>query len=270
MSIWEAILLGIVQGATEFLPISSDGHLVLVPEILNLTHPDLVFIGFVHLATLIAILVYFRKDLWAIIRAVLAGLLARRPLATTEARLGWYIVAGSILVGIVGLTLKDFFESVFASPLLAAIFMLFNAGILVLGERLKTGTKSLATMSWLDAILIGSAQILALLPGISRSGTTITGGLIRGLDRPTAARFAFLVGIPAILAAGLLSLYELLTAEPLYSWSVYIAAFLAAAIAGYLCISFLLSWVRQHSLYIFAFYCAAVGSIYLLIVLLQG
>jgi undecaprenyl-diphosphatase len=268
MTIWEAILLGIVQGATEFLPISSDGHLILVPEIFDLTHPDLVFIGFVHLATLIAIVVYFRKDLWAIIRAVLSGLLERRPLATTEARLGWYIAAGSILVGIVGLTLKDFFASIFASPVLAAVFLLVNAGILVLGERLKSGVKSLATMTWLDAILIGSAQILALLPGISRSGTTITTGLIRGLDRSTAARFAFLIGVPAILAAGLLSVYELLTAEPLYSWNIYIAAFLAAAISGYLCIAFLLSWVRQHSLYLFAVYGAAVGGIYLLVTLL--
>jgi undecaprenyl-diphosphatase len=267
MSIWEAIILGIVQGATEFLPISSDGHLVLVPEIFNLTHPDLVFIGLVHLATLIAILVYFRKDLWGIIRAVLAGLVERRPLATTEARLGWYIVAGSIFVGIVGIALKDFFEQVFASPILAGVFMIFNGGILFLGERFKTGTKTLAMMTWLDAILIGSAQILALLPGISRSGMTITTGLLRGLDRPTAARFAFLIGIPAILAAGLLSVYELLTAEPLYSWSVYIAAFLAAAISGYLCISFLLSWVRKHSLYIFAIYCVVVGTIFLLLTL---
>jgi undecaprenyl-diphosphatase len=267
MSIWEAIILGIVQGATEFLPISSDGHLVLVPEIFNLTHPDLVFIGLVHLATLIAILVYFRKDLWGIIRAVLAGLVERRPLATTEARLGWYIVAGSILVGIVGIALKDFFAQVFASPILAGVFLILNGGILFLGERFKTGTKTLETMSWLDAILIGSVQILALLPGISRSGTTITTGLLRGLDRPTAARFAFLIGVPAIFAAGLLSVYELLTAEPLYSGSVYIAAFLAAAISGYLCISFLLSWVRNHSLYIFAIYCVIVGTIFLLFTL---
>lgn len=268
MSIWEAIILGIVQGATEFLPISSDGHLVLVPDIFNLTQPDLVFIGLVHLATLIAILVYFRKDLWDIIRAVLAGLAERRPLAAPNARLGWYIVAGSVLVGVVGLMFKDFFEEVFASPLLAGVFLVFNGGILFLGERLKTGTKALDRITLLDAIVIGAVQILALLPGISRSGTTITAGLIRGLDRPTAARFAFLIGVPPILAAGLLSVYELLTADLLYSWGVYLSAFIAATLSGYFCISFLLSWVRQHSLYVFAIYCVVVGTIYLLFTLL--
>jgi undecaprenyl-diphosphatase len=257
-----------VQGATEFLPISSDGHLVLLPEIFNLTQPDLVFIGLVHLATLIAILVYFRKDLWEITRAVLSGLAQRRPLATTEARLGWYIVAGSIFVGIVGLGLKDFFEEAFTSPTLAAAFLILNAGILVLGERLKSGTKTLAMMTRLDAILIGSAQIIALLPGISRSGSTITTGLIRGLDRATAARFAFLIGVPPILAAGLLALYELFSAEVTQGWAIYIAAFLAAMTTGYLCISFLLSWVKRHSLYAFAVYCAAVGIIYLLVTFL--
>jgi undecaprenyl-diphosphatase len=268
MTIWEAIILGIVQGATEFLPISSDGHLVLVPDIFNLTQPDLVFIGLVHLATLIAILVYFRQDLWGILRAVIGGLLERRPLATTEARLGWYIAAGSLFVGVAGLALKDFFEQLFASPLLAGLFLIVNGGILFLGERLQRGTKTLETMTWLDALVIGTVQIAALLPGISRSGTTITAGLVRGLDRPTAARFAFLIGVPAILAAGLLAVYELLTAELLYSWGVYLAAFLAATFSGYLCISFLLSWVRQHSLYLFAIYCVVVGASYTLLTLL--
>jgi undecaprenyl-diphosphatase len=268
MSIWEAILLGIVQGATEFLPISSDGHLVLIPDILNLTQPDLVFIGLIHLGTLIAVLAYFRHDLWTIIRGFLSALWQRRPLATTEARLGWFILVGSIPVGVVGLTLKDLFERVFGAPPVAAFFLLVTAALLVLGERLKTGTKTLATIGWLDALIIGFSQVLALLPGLSRSGSTITGGLVRGLDRPTAARFSFLLGVPAVLAAGLLSVYDALTMEATYELTVYIAAFLAATIAGFACIHLLLAFVKKHSLYVFAFYCAVFGSIYLLVTLL--
>ncbi|MBK8987058.1 MAG: UDP-diphosphatase [Chloroflexi bacterium] len=271
MSIIEAIFLGILQGATEFLPISSSGHLVLIPVIFAITPPDLPLIGLVHLGTLVAVLIYFRRDLWQIVTAVLRGLAQRQPLGTTEARLGWFIVAGSVPAALAGFLLADFFDSVFGQPNWAAFFLLVTAVLLVIGERVISGKKTFATMTWLDAIIIGLFQMVALFPGVSRSGSTIVGGLLRGFDRPTAARYSFLLGVPVILGAGLLSLLDIVTAEVMvYSTAVYLAAFLAAAISGYACIAFLLNWLRSHSLYIFAAYTALLGGGYLLFSLLGG
>ena len=265
MSLLEAILIGIIQGATEFLPISSDGHLVLVPAVFGLTQPDLVLIGLVHAGTLLAILSYFWRDLIAIARDVLAGLAQRQPLATPNARLGYFMLLGSIPAGIVGLLALDFFEAQFGSPTVAAAGLLVTAAFLVIGERLKSGTKSLDRLTWLDALIIGSFQVLALFPGISRSGTTIAAGLGRGLDRPTAARFSFLVGLPAIAGAGLLSIIDIFSAQGSLPMGHYAAAFVAAAVVGYGCIAFLLNWLKRHTLYPFAIYCAVAGLLYLLL-----
>ena len=238
MNIFEAIILGIIQGATEFLPISSSGHLVLLPTIFNLTSPDLAMTGLVHLGSLMAVLIYFRQDLWQIITAVLIGLRDRQPLATTHSRLGWYIIAGSVPAATAGFLLENFFATVFAEPLWAAFFLLITAVLLVTGERMLSGNKSFDTMTWRDAIIIGLFQMMALLPGVSRSGSTIVGGLVRGLDRSTSARFSFLLGTPVILGAGLLSVLDIVTApQQIYSTGVYVAAFLAAGVSGYICIT---------------------------------
>jgi undecaprenyl-diphosphatase len=265
MSIIEAIILGIIQGATEFLPVSSSGHLVLLPTIFNMTQPDLTMVGLVHLGSLLAVLIYFRQDLWHIITAVLAGLRDRDPMGTTNSRLGWFIVVGCIPAAVTGFLLEDFFDSIFSQPTWAAFFLLVTAGLLVLGEKLMSGDKSFDTMTWSDTIVIGLFQTLALFPGISRSGSTIVGGLLRGLDRSMAARYSFLLGVPVILGAGLLSIIDIAT-EPVLTTSIaaYAAAFASAALVGYICIYFLLSWVRNHSLYIFAVYCALLGGGYLL------
>jgi undecaprenyl-diphosphatase len=268
MSLLEAIIIGIIQGATEFLPISSDGHLVLIPAVFGLSQPDLVLIGLVHAGTLVAILGYFARDLLTIGRAWLAGLVSRRPVATADARLGWFMLLGSLPAAVVGLGLKDFFERQFQSPTVAAAGLLVTAAFLVIGERLLRGTKTLDRLTAIDTLIIGSFQVLALLPGVSRSGTTIAAGLWRGLDRPTAARFSFLVGLPAIAGAGLLSIIDIFSANGSLPATHYVAAFLAAAITGYLCIAFLLSWVKRHSLYLFAVYCAVVGTLYLLVTLI--
>ena len=265
MSIVEAIILGIIQGATEFLPISSSGHLVLLPEIFGWGAADLTLIGIVHLGTLVAILIYFWRDLWQILAAVLTGIRRRELMGTTDARLGWLIVIGSIPAVIAGLLLQDFFEQVFAAPQAAAFFLLVTAVLLVIGEKMLSGDKSAGQMDWKDAGIIGLFQSLALFPGLSRSGSTIVGGLLRGLDRPTATRFSFLLGIPAFLGAGLLSIKDIVTAPAMpYTTAVYAAGFLSAAVVGYVCIYSLLRWVRTHSLYIFAVYCALLGGGYLL------
>ncbi len=265
MNIIEAIILGIIQGATEFLPISSSGHLVLLPVIFKMTPPDLTMVGLVHLGSLLAVLVYFRRDLWEIVTAVLAGLRERKPMNSTQSRLGWYIVVGCIPAAVTGLLLEDFFDSMFSQPVWVGFFLLVTAGLLVLGEKLLSGEKSFGTMTWTDTLVIGLFQTLALFPGLSRSGSTIVGGLLRGLDRSLAARYSFLLGVPVILGAGLLSLVDIATTPQLTtSLAAYAAAFISAALVGYLCIYFLLSWVRTHSLYIFAVYCALLGSGYLL------
>jgi undecaprenyl-diphosphatase len=265
MKLMEAILLGVIQGATEFLPISSSGHLVLLPEILGITRPDLSMAGLVHAGTLLAVLIYFRRDIWAILTAVWRGLADRQPWAEAESRLGWLILLGTVPVGIAGLTLNDFFERVFGAPAIVAGFLLVTAVLLVIGERQLTGEKLLANMTWADALIVGGFQLLALFPGLSRSGSTIIGGLLRGFDRPTATRFSFLIGIPAIAAAGLLSILEIFTVtEAAYGLLIYLAAFFAAAISGYLCIHLLLTWVKNHGLYIFAAYCALFGTLFLI------
>ncbi len=264
MSIIEAIILGIIQGATEFLPISSSGHLILLPTIFDITVPDLTMIAVLHLGSLLAVLFYFRRDLWAILTAVLRGLVDKKPLATTEARWGWLIVVGTIPAALLGFLFADSLEAIFGSPQAAAFFLLITAVLLVAGEQMLSGAKTDASMNWKDAAVIGFFQALALFPGISRSGSTIVGGLNRGLDRPTATRFSFLLSIPVILAAGLFSLLDLTTAAISYEPLIYIVGFLAAALTGYLCIYFLLRWVRRHSLIIFAVYCALLGGGFLL------
>ncbi len=265
MSLIEAVILGVLQGATEFLPISSSGHLVLVPAILKWPPASLSLVAIVHQGTLVAVLVYFWRDLWEMITAVLQGIRQRQPLATAESRLGWFIVLGSIPAGIVGLALESFFEEAFGTPKIAAAFLLVTAVLLIVGEKLLSGKKSLSQITWLDALIVGLFQTFALFPGVSRSGSTITAGLWRGLDRAAAARFSFLLGIPAILGAGLLSALDILRAGDLAAQLPLLAAgFVAAAISGYLCIHFLLTWLRRHSLYPFAIYCAALGTLYLI------
>ncbi len=271
MSIIEAIIIGIIQGATEFLPISSSGHLVLLPELFNMTNPDLTLIGLVHAGTLLAVLIYFRQDLWNIATAVLRDLFQRQPFASSDARLGWFIVVGSIPVALIGLPFSGFFEEVFSSPRMAAGFLLVTAVLLVMGERMLSGKKELPQITWTDAIVVGLFQVMALFPGVSRSGSTIVGGLARGLDRSAAARFSFLIGIPAILGAGLQAILEIFSAENNgFSASVYLVAFMAAAVSGYACIHWLLTWVKNHTLYGFAAYVTLFSLLFLLISFLGG
>ena len=266
MTILEAILLGIVQGATEFLPVSSSGHTILIPDLLGLPEPGLLLISIAHQGTLLAVLVYFWRELWSIVRGVLGSLWEGALLGSGEARLGWQIVLGSIPIAIAGLTLEAFFEEVFAAPLYAALFLLGTALLLIIGERLVSGHKALAEITWADALIVGLVQTIALFPGISRSGSTITAALGRGLERDTAARFSFLLSIPAVLGAGLLALLDIVEAGTLGAQlPVYAATFLAAAATGYASIHFLLTWLREHTLYLFAAYTAAFGLLYLLL-----
>ena len=270
MNVLEAVFLGIVQGATEFLPVSSSGHLVLLPWLLNIAEPGLAFSAILHWGTVFAVLVFFREDLMRILAAGWKSL-GTRSLEDADARLGWWIVIGTIPAVVLGLLFKDVFEQLFGRPRTVALFLIATAGLLFVSERISEKLRSTADLNWRDAILIGLAQALAITPGISRSGATIAAGLVLGLRREDATRYSFLLGIPAILGAGLLSLLDLFSAGMLsQQWPGMLGGFLAAAFTGYMAIRWLLSYVRNHSLNIFAFYCVLAGCSMFVVSLLRG
>lgn len=268
MTIIQSIFLGIVQGLTEFLPISSSGHLVLVPFLLEWEIPPyqaFVFDVLVQVATLIAVLAFFWKDFYVILRGMYRGLRRRQPFETQPARLGWYLLVSTIPAAIAGLLLKDIVEKAFANPLMTAFALLGTAVLLVIAERIGKRQRILESVTWLDALIIGFYQILALFPGLSRSGSTIAGGMTRDLDRPAAARFSFLMAVPIMLAAGVLATLDLMAIPDLGAiLPVFIPGFIAAAVVGYLAIGWLISFLTRYSLYFFAVYCAVVGVIVLL------
>ncbi len=259
MSVIQAIVMGVLQGLTEFLPISSSGHLVIVPWLLGWPAASLTFDALVHWGTLFAVLIYFRQDVVYYVRAALISLL-RRSLDVPGARVAWAIAVGTLPGMVAGMTLESQFERLFHAPRVAAAFLLVTAVILALSEWVGQRTRPLNSVSLVDGLLIGIGQALAITPGISRSGTTIAVGLSRGLERDAAARFSFLLGIPIILGAGLFQLKDVVMAtnqhEPLLMLSL---GFGAALISGYLAIHSLLRYVQRHSLFVFAGYCALVG-----------
>lgn len=260
----KAIVLGIVQGATEFIPVSSSGHLVIVPWLLGWAPSSLLFDTMLHWGTLLSIAVIFWRDFLQMITQTLRSIVTR-SLDNMYARLGWFIIVGSIPAAVTGLLFKDFFETLFASPTAAALFLLVTALLLVSSElmmRYAEKLRSLETMGWLDAILIGLFQAVALAPGISRSGTTIAAGLARGIRREDAARYSFLLGTPAFFGAGLLQLLETMD-EPTELLAaqapLLVVGFIASAISGFIAIRFLLAYLRTRPLYPFAVYCVIVS-----------
>jgi undecaprenyl-diphosphatase len=263
MTIIQSIILGIVQGITEFVPVSSSGHLVLTPYIFGWDIPEqdaFVFNVLVQVGTIVAVILYFWKDLAEIITGFVQGLVKRDPFGTLSSRLGWYIILATIPASIAGLLLRSSIESAFNSPVATAIFLLLTALLLLLAERAGSRRRTLQDLTWRDALLIGIFQILALFPGVSRSGATITGGMMSSLDRPTAARFSFLMSIPIMLAAGGLAFLDLLQI-PDYARLLppFIAGFITSTIAGMLAIHWLLRYLARRPLYIFAVYCVFVS-----------
>jgi undecaprenyl-diphosphatase len=268
MTLLQSIILGIIQGLTEFVPISSSAHLVIAPYLFGWhipTQDAFIFDVLVQLGTLLAVIVYFRKDLYTIITAVINGLIRRKPFSDPMARLGWLLVLATIPAVIAGFFFKSLIEQAFGSPLAAALFLLATAFLLVLAERVGKRTRQLDTITWVDALVIGCFQIVSLLPGISRSGSTISGGMIRNLDRPTAARFSFLMSVPVMIGAGLLAMVDLIK-TPNFSMQIptLIAGFVVAAIVGYLSIRWLLSYLAKRPLYLFAIYCVVISVVVLI------
>ena len=261
MTTLQAFILGLVQGLTEFLPVSSSGHLVLVPWWLGWDNPSLAFDTLLHWGTLLAVVIFFWRDWWEMLMALVHKVQGK----PTEGKdhLLFAILIGTIPAALLGFLFQDFFESLFGQPAAVAVFMIITGLLLVFAERwTKTHQqgRSMEKLSYWDALLVGVGQALAIAPGISRSGSTIAAGLMRGLDRPTAAKFSFLLGTPIIFGAGLLKLKDLVdmgTGD--MGMTPLIVGFLTAFIAGILAIRYLLKYLQHHTLYIFAYYVWAVA-----------
>lgn len=270
MTIIEAVFLGIIQGLTEFLPISSTGHLTVAGKLMGLIseeHPErwTAFIAVIQIGTLIAILTYFWKDLINITKDFLKfNLIKPRKFSeqSFDSKLGWLIIIGSIPVIVVGLGFKDFIEGAFTKNLFVIATSLIALGVILgLAEKVGKFNKELKDLKWYDGLIVGFAQALALIPGSSRSGTTITAGIFLGFKRETAARFSFLLSVPAILGSGLLQLYEALKYIDSSGMVDLIVATVFSAISGYLTIEFLLRFLRKNSTLVFVFYRIAIGII---------
>ena len=271
MSLLHALILGIVQGLTEYIPVSSSAHLVLVPWLLGWPDSPFTFYVLVQWGTLVGVFVYFWRDLWDIARGVVVGLVQRQPLTTAPARMGWYIIVGTLPAVIIGLLFKDIFEASFSAPVASAVQLLVTAAILAAAERLGRRERTTGDFGWLDALIVGCWQATAILPGISRSGATIGGAMLRGFDRPAAARFSFLLSVPALLGAGILAIGDLLKAgTPGVELPALAVGFAAAAISGYLCIRWLLGYLQRRSLTVFAVYCVLFGILNLAIAWIRG
>lgn len=266
MTALEAIVLGIVQGLTEFLPISSTAHLRIVPALLGWQDPGASFSAVIQLGTIGSVLLYFRRDLLRILRAVLQGLIARAPLGTPESRLGWAIAAGTVPIVLVGLTFQRWIKHELRSLWVIAGALVVVGVIMLIADRVAlrraasataAADDSLATrVTFADAIWIGLAQACALVPGVSRSGSTIAAGLFRGLSRADAARFSFLLSIPAITGAGLKELLSVVR-EGGFAQTPWLPLALGTAVSfavGYAAIAGLIAFLQRRSVLVFVVY----------------
>jgi len=276
MSVLEAVFLGIIQGLTEFLPVSSTGHLTLAGKLMNLISEEnpehwTAFIAIIQLGTLIAVLVYFWNDLINIIKDFVRNNLitpVRYSEQNLNSRLGWMIIIGTIPVVIIGFTFKDVIEGALTKDLyLIASSLIGLAIILAIAEKIAKFKKDVKDITILDSLIVGLAQAVSLIPGSSRSGTTITAGLFTGLNREAAARFSFLLSIPAVLASGALQLYEAIKFVDQTMVVNLIVATLVSAVSGYLAIDFLLKYLKRHSTFIFIYYRIGLGILIIILLL---
>jgi undecaprenyl-diphosphatase len=264
VSTFEAIVLGIVQGLTEFLPVSSTAHLRIVPAFAGWEDPGAAFTAVVQLGTMAAVLLYFRADLWRIATAWLASL--RRPELRTDldARMGWYIILGTIPIAIFGFLFRHQIKSGGRDLYLIGTTLIVLGLVLLVAERVSSRSRDLRTLSSRDGALIGLAQAAALVPGVSRSGATITAGLFLGFDRESAARYSFLLSVPAVVLSGLFELKDIGGEGAVGAGPTIVATLLAFAV-GYASIAFLLNWLVRHSTAIFVGYRIALGALVLVL-----
>jgi undecaprenyl-diphosphatase len=287
MLILQAIVLGIIQGLTEFIPISSSAHLIIAPWLFGWEDKALTSLTFdvaLHLGTLLALLVFFASDWARLIRAGVASIVERKIGNDHDRRLAWFIVIGCIPGAIVGALAESKITALFHEPnaphqmvamIAMAVIIALLGALLFLAERFARHLRSLKQITLQDAILIGLAQALAIFPGVSRSGSTITAGLALGLDRQTAARYSFLLSAPIIAGAGLKSLYDIYTDIRVGALAqgdliLFPIGFVAAAVSGYLCIKYLLRFLHKNPTDIFVYYRWALAVLIIVVAVLRG
>jgi undecaprenyl-diphosphatase len=287
MLILQSILLGIIQGLTEFIPISSSAHLIIIPWLFGWKDAALTSLPFdvaLHLGTLVAVLWYFAADWWRLLKAGLASLKERKIGADPDRRLAWFIVIGIIPGGIAGVLLESKIDAWFHTPgepikplamIVMAVIIALLGSALFIAERMARHQRTMQDLSLKDTLIIGVAQALAIFPGVSRSGGTITAGLALGLEREAAARFSFLLGAPLIAGVGLKSLwdtYKAFHAGALASSDLMLfpIGFLAALFSGYLCIKFLLRFLQKNSSDIFVYYRWALAALVVIVALFRS
>lgn len=266
MTMVQAITLGVVQGITEFLPISSIAHLRVIPALLGWLDPGAAFSAVIQLGTLAAVVVYFGSDIWIMAREALKGVASGRPWAGREARLAWFILLGTVPIAVCGVAFKRYIVGELRSLYVISGSLIVLGILLWVAEKMAAFRREVADIGWADSQVIGLAQAVALIPGSSRSGTTMTAAMFLGLTREAAARFSFLLGIPAIGAAGVFELWELvkhgLGGAELSALAIGSAA---SAISGYLAIDLLLRYLRTRTTYAFVWYRIGLGVLLLVL-----
>jgi undecaprenyl-diphosphatase len=266
MSIFEAIILGIVQGLTEFLPISSSGHLLIVPAIMGWEDPGAAFTAVIQLGTMAAVVIYFRKDIWEITSAFVRSLVGKAgPDDQFNARMGWYLGLGTLPIVVFGVIFKDQIETGARNLYIVGSMLIVFGLVLAAADIFAKHVRKLESIKPNDAIVIGLAQALALIPGVSRSGATITFGLFRDFTRRDAARFSFLLSIPAVVLSGVYELKDAVGHATGASTPALIVSTIAAFVVGYWSIAFLLKWLGEHTMKIFVLYRLVLGALVLVL-----
>ena len=265
LDILSAIILGAVQGLAEFLPISSSGHLVLIPYLLGV-ETNLAFDTVLHIGTLVAIFTFFWNDIIDLIKGFILSIIdlsegKDKFIAglnnSVQKRFSWLIIIGSIPTAIIGFLLKDAIETIFRGTIFVGIFLIITGLLLYYSEKQRHGNITAKKMSFKQAVIVGICQGLAVLPGISRSGATISSGLCLGLEREYAARYSFLLSIPAVVGAGIIQIKDIATID--VSFTILLAGFISSVVFGYLAIKLLMKMIKGWSLNIFAYYCWIIG-----------
>ncbi|MET0525415.1 MAG: undecaprenyl-diphosphate phosphatase [Nocardioides sp.] len=256
----QAVVLGTLQGLTEFLPISSSAHLRIFPELFGWGDPGAAFTAVIQIGTELAVLIYFRHDIWRIASTWLKSLFKPEYRGHFDARMGWFIIVGSLPIVVLGILLKDIIEQDFRNLWIIGTTLIVMGLILGLADRIGSTDKGLKQISLRDSVLMGAAQALALIPGVSRSGATLSMGRLLGYEREAATRYAFLLAIPAVVGAGLFELKEIPNGDNIYGWGPTIVATVVSFVVGYAAIAWLLRYITTHSYTPFVIYRVALGT----------
>jgi len=256
----KAVVLGVIQGLTEFLPISSSAHLRIFPELFGWGDPGAAFTAVIQIGTELAVLIYFRKDIWRIGSAWLRSLVKPEYRGTLDSRMGWFIIVGSLPIVVLGVLLKDVIERDFRNLWIIGTTLIVLGVILGVADRVGRTDRPLGKITMKDAVLMGAAQALALIPGVSRSGATISMGRFLGFEREAATRFAFLLAIPAVVGAGLFELKEIPHGHNDFGWGPTITATVVSFVVGYAAIAWLLRYVSTKSYTPFVVYRILLGA----------